>query len=150
MKNPNYRSELGRRLCEWRRSHNKYLPVGEGAFKHYLKSRKYSAKKAGRTWNLTSDEFRYLTSQKCHYCGKEPNQSYFPRKNCGTGPYKHNGIDRLDNKIGYEPSNCVSCCKYCNVAKLDRTIDEFFAMVLAIYNLHIRYKENANQTNKPV
>lgn len=42
-----------------------------------------------------------LFSADCHYC-KWP------------GP---NGIDRVDNSLGYTASNSVSCCRFCNLAK---------------------------------
>ena len=39
--------------------------------------------------------------------------------------FNYNGIDRVDNKIGYTLKNCVTCCKYCNNAKKDNDVDEF-------------------------
>jgi hypothetical protein len=50
---------------------------------------------------LTKTEFNNLTKEKCHYCDKD-------------GP---NGIDRIDNTIGYTMGNCVPCCKHCNYVK---------------------------------
>jgi hypothetical protein len=38
---------------------------------------------------------------------------------------KINGIDRADNALGYTVENSVSCCKICNIAKRDLTIEEF-------------------------
>jgi hypothetical protein len=39
--------------------------------------------------------------------------------------FLHNGIDRLDNALGYTTANSVPCCKPCNQAKNDRSVDEF-------------------------
>ena len=45
---------------------------------------------------------------------------------------KVNGIDRVNNNIGYILNNCVACCKYCNIAKGVRTITEFLEHVQSI------------------
>ena len=58
---------------------------------------------------LTEEEFKNISKQDCYYCGKD-------------GP---NGIDRVDNSIGYEFRNCVPCCKHCNYVKCDLSQDEF-------------------------
>ena len=47
--------------------------------------------------------------------------------------YKYNGIDRVDNKIGYELDNCVSCCIKCNKAKSYFGQDEFLNHIKKIY-----------------
>lgn len=36
-----------------------------------------------------------------------------------------NGIDRVDNSLGYILSNVVSCCKICNYMKKDLSEQEF-------------------------
>jgi hypothetical protein len=54
-------------------------------------------------------EFKNITSKSCYYCGKE-------------GP---NGIDRVDNTVGYTKENCVSCCKHCNYVKGDLSLEDF-------------------------
>ena len=45
-----------------------------------------------------------------------------------------NGIDRVDPKIGYILSNCVSCCKDCNSIKFAQNLTEFKQMVSDIYH----------------
>ena len=35
------------------------------------------------------------------------------------------GIDRVDNSVGYLPSNCISCCSWCNRAKNNGTLANF-------------------------
>jgi len=45
----------------------------------------------------------------------------------------YNGIDRVDNAIGYLTDNCVACCKVCNRAKLQMSKNEFFDHIKKIY-----------------
>ena len=40
-------------------------------------------------------------------------------------PLAYNGLDRVDNSRGYEPSNVVPCCRRCNRAKDDMSSQEF-------------------------
>lgn len=44
-----------------------------------------------------------------------------------NGDYVYNGVDRLDNAVGYLPGNCVPCCKFCNLAKAGGSYEEFVA-----------------------
>jgi len=39
--------------------------------------------------------------------------------------FKYNGVDRVDNTVGYTLDNCVSCCKICNNSKATLTLDEW-------------------------
>lgn len=48
--------------------------------------------------------------------------------------YINNGIDRIDNNKGYTIDNVVPCCKMCNQAKNDYTLQEFQDWVEKIYN----------------
>lgn len=70
-------------------------------------------KRAEKTFSnqsmITKDEFENIASESCHYCGKE-------------GP---NGIDRVDNTVGYTKKNCVACCKHCNYVKGDLSLEDF-------------------------
>lgn len=66
----------------------------------------YKAKERGLTFRLTLEEFEALVSQRCRYCGA----------------YEILGLDRVDNRLGYLPSNVVPCCSECNFMK--RTMDK--------------------------
>jgi hypothetical protein len=65
---------------------------------------KYRSKKCKIEWELTDEESCDMFMQNCYYC------------NCEADEY-HNGIDRIDNEIGYTSANCVSACRMCNVIK---------------------------------
>jgi len=91
------------------------LPYGDAPlhklYSNYLKK----AKIGNREFALTREQFKYLTSGICYYCGKQPNQKI---RGFRLGDiYFYNGIDRVDNERGYTIDNCVSCCKRCNTIK---------------------------------
>jgi hypothetical protein len=78
---------------------------------------KYSSIRRKLDFSLCVDIFITLIKGNCHYCGKEPN--------------KYNGIDRVNNELGYIDSNCVSCCADCNMAKKHHSLDRFKEWALA-------------------
>lgn len=75
---------------------------------------KAGAKKRGHEWSLTKEQFGELTKGDCYYCGAEPAQMAGSTR---WSAYTYNGVDRVDNALGYEPSNCVPCCSTCNKIK---------------------------------
>lgn len=117
------------------------LIPGNSSMRCLLVVYKHSAKKRGHTWSLTIDEFITLTKRSCHYCGTDAAQSFHPmshgRLTIG-GPYIYNGIDRFDNTVGYELSNCVPCCNICNVMKMAHSHEAFISHVAKInhHNIH--------------
>lgn len=112
---------------------------GEASFNRYYKQYQNNAKKNNRTWALTKKQFKKLTQGNCYYCGTKPNHQYNPIKT-PRGSYVCNGIDRVDNNKGYILSNCVSCCKMCNCAKRDYTLEKFIGWLKVVCE-HLK-KEN--------
>jgi len=99
-----------------------------------------NAEKRGYSFCLPKDKVRELLLSDCHYCGSPPSnvldlkhQGY---KYADGKPdmVSYNGIDRVDNAKGYEPDNVVSCCKLCNQAKMNLSLDEFRDWVRRVYN----------------
>jgi hypothetical protein len=89
-----------------------------------------NAKRSGREFLLTKEEFRDLTSQHCKYCGVEPTaKSVAPgvwsEASRERGAYIYNGVDRVDSRLGYTPENSVPCCYQCNRAKSDMSASAF-------------------------
>jgi hypothetical protein len=82
------------------------------------------ARKKHLEFNLSYEEFIYLTSQNCYYCDSPPSNKMGEGKLTKT-LYVYSGIDRKDNSKGYFTENCVPCCKICNLAKKDMTIEKF-------------------------
>jgi len=104
----------------------------EGSMNKLYAVYKWQAKKRAFTFELTAAMFRELTSKPCVYCGKEPAQRYAPAKS--NAPYIYNGIDRIDNKLGYTIDNCASCCGTCNDMKRIRTVEDFLAACSRVTN----------------
>ena len=85
-------------------------------------------------FNLTIEQFEKITKQNCYYCGAEPKERKFSNwENRGiNGVYVGNGIDRVDNNLGYIEKNCVPCCEQCNSAKKKMKLTEFIEWVLKV------------------
>jgi hypothetical protein len=73
---------------------------------------KFSAAKRKISFNIDENLFEKLIQINCIYCS-------------GRNKGSHNGLDRIDNNIGYEVNNIVPCCAICNRAKLEETIEVF-------------------------
>ncbi len=119
------------------------LPIGESARNQLLLIYRRSAVKHGRTFLLTREDFLSFTSSDCHYCGTPPQQIISRQKYTGkgNGAYLYNGIDRIDSLRGYEPDNCVACCRMCNYAKSDMRQSDFLAWLAQV----VRFRSSLNQ-----
>ncbi len=122
------------------RHNEKRLPNGLSLWKYFFNHHnKSNAKVRDILTELSLEDFISICSQDCYYCGKAPTI-----KGCknlhGTIPI--NGIDRIDNNIGYIKSNSRPCCEYCNRMKLDRTEEQFLNQVKAIYYNNLLTNKN--------
>lgn len=89
------------------------------------------AKKHGRTFELSFEEFVAMSVMPCVYCGRERASV----NKYGQEEFRYNGLDRIDSSEGYTKDNTVSCCKHCNTMKSDLTLVEFFDQVERIYGV---------------
>ena len=96
---------------------------GEAAFSELYGMYKKRALARFGFFGLNKNEFRTLTKQQCYYCGSSPGNVY--KKKWHYGAYVYNGIDRFENTIGYTIENSFPCCKICNYAKRDMSIEKF-------------------------
>ncbi|APC25760.1 HNH endonuclease [Only Syngen Nebraska virus 5] len=101
------------------------------AFRNATIHRKYQDFKKGAErrnipFDITEDFVGTITDKECFYCGEE------------TTKMKRNGIDRLDNTLGYTEDNCVSCCGACNNMKrcLDANTFVERCSQVSLYNGH--------------
>lgn len=97
--------------------HNHPLKLGFGVSSLHDLFQRYreGARRRGYFFDLLLEEFQFLTSSDCHYCGAKPNHKH-KLKNA-HGFYIYNGVDRVDNTSGYNVENCVPCCRKCNTTK---------------------------------
>lgn len=114
---------------------DKDIEVGYRAILYVYKKH---AKDRGFPFDLNYDYFKELTKGNCHYCGIEPIQVY-QLKNPKTGkirsgvPITYNGVDRVDSTKGYFNDNVVTCCKICNRAKSNLSLDDFKDWINRVY-----------------
>lgn len=119
--------------CGCYRNTFKLLPSGEASFNQYLCQYRNNARVRKVDFFLSEEEFKSIIGKSCEYCGAEP-KSYFSRnrKVAETTAYLCNGIDRVDNRIGYTFRNCVPCCSLCNYMKRGLTQSDFIKHVQKI------------------
>lgn len=70
-----------------------------------LKEYTKSAIKRDIAFELSLEELKTLALDKCYYCDYIKDNEI-------------NGIDRINNDLGYIKDNCVTCCKICNRMKI--------------------------------
>lgn len=97
-----------------------------------------NAVNANREFSLDREQFRYLTSKNCFYCGTSPKQVSRPYSQTMSeysserGIYIYNGLDRLKNTEGYTSRNVVPCCMVCNRGKGTMHWSEFKLYISSI------------------
>lgn len=108
-------------------------PVFMSVVNELYNNYKNQCKRNGREFLILKELFHKLITSNCEYCGIPPNREY---KNGKQKQYtwKVNGVDRIDNDIGYLDSNVVSCCAECNRMKNTLNKDVFLDRVTRIYN----------------
>lgn len=104
------------------------LPGNLAVWHRVFKDTRNNAKKRGYQVQLDFQTFKQIAQRNCYYCGCQPK--------LGSYGIARNGVDRLDNTIGYTKDNCVPCCGMCNIMKRDHTQQAFLLKVHQIYSLH--------------
>lgn len=104
-------------------------------------------------FDLPQEIYTEKIKEPCHYCGETDEHKGF------------NGIDRMNQQIGYIVDNCVSCCQMCNYMKgsLNRMTFLRRAEHILVYNklvegnlhpdcfadhLHVNYKPYLNRAKE--
>jgi hypothetical protein len=109
----------------------KELATGVAQMNSMFATYRRSAVARGFEFKLSREQFENLVKKSCVYCGEEP--KFRQKKELSSGVLA-NGIDRLDSLSGYLLENCVPCCRVCNRAKSDMTLEEFKAWVARVHN----------------
>ena len=86
---------------------------------------KLRAKSKKIEFGFSKSLFTKYLNGRCHYCGSMSSNIYKINYCDNEYTFKYNGIDRVDNSIGYIESNCVSCCDRCNKAKFTGSAGDF-------------------------
>jgi hypothetical protein len=124
------------------------LELGESTKRCILATYKNSARKRKLEFLLSEETFMSLIFQDCHYCGSPPNRIRHDFRRSG-GDITYNGIDRMNNKIGYTTDNCVPCCFICNRAKDSMTTEEFAAWINLVHQRQEGWGKQASTTSVP-
>lgn len=106
---------------------------------------------ARRVWQkiyneMSFDDFYTISQQNCYYCGSMPSnvQNMADKKSSqkmkNEGNFIYNGLDRLDSSKPHSKENCVACCKYCNYAKRERTVEEFKEWLIQAYKFFVLHQ----------
>jgi hypothetical protein len=74
---------------------------------------KYGAKTRNLAWELNKEFVREQLLGRCIYCNIEGTEE------------SPNGIDRIDNSVGYTSENSKSCCSMCNQMKHSYSKEDF-------------------------
>jgi 5-methylcytosine-specific restriction endonuclease McrA len=90
-----------------------------------------SAQVRGHEYSISEDVAEKIFLGNCFYCGVKP--SRIATEYRGRYSITYNGMDRVDNDIGYVESNLVSCCKDCNYAKNTMTQKAFVTWLFRAY-----------------
>jgi hypothetical protein len=106
------------------------LPPGRAVKNKYYSHYRSTAKRRSLLFKINQEYFDELVTAPCFYCGREPYRMIRMKDN--KYPTALNGLDRLDNAIGYVKGNIVSCCPQCNTMKMDYKAAEFYNNVLDI------------------
>ena len=102
------------------------LALGVGCRNRLFSRYGKDAERRGLSFNLSVERFAELTASNCFYCDRKPASSL--KAAHGYGAYIYNGIDRVDNSLGYTVENCVPCCKNCNAIKNGITKEMVFRL----------------------
>ena len=85
-----------------------------------IREYKHSAKQRNITYSLSDNLLLQLVKEPCNYCNSEPFKPHREDNN-----FLYNGLDRINNNIGYLESNVVPCCYICNKMKGVLSKEEF-------------------------
>jgi len=119
----------GSKLCtKLFKSISPQLAVVNLAYHYYKKG----ARSRNLVFKLKKNEFEKLILNNCYYCGSAPQIMDYGKKH----NIKTNGVDRINNTVGYINSNVRSCCPTCNKIKLNFTEKVFLAKVKQICTFH--------------
>jgi hypothetical protein len=90
-------------------------------------------------FELSFDDFVILAERNCFYCGVAPSNKINSKELIGE--WEYNGVDRINNDLGYNTQNTVTCCKKCNFMKKNLNVNDFIGHINKIFN-NLTNKQN--------
>lgn len=101
------------------------LPQISSIVSKYFREYHRDARRRGYSFEIEKEHFHQLVTMPCRYCARPPARRRKHEKNRHTLHLLVNGIDRVDNNIGYTRENVVPCCEICNRAKSAMSQSDF-------------------------
>jgi hypothetical protein len=98
---------------------------GVASFNNYIRGYRNSASKRGYVFELTEEQFKVVIAGDCVACGAPPKEISRKTKKYSATPILANGVDRIDNKLGYIIGNVQPMCVPCNKAKSSMGYEAF-------------------------
>lgn len=115
---------------------------------------KKRAKEQNILFDLSLEDFVKISSNNCFYCNAKPSEKFdlytqrikesivfdykITEEVFETYIGKSNGIDRVDNTVGYVKTNCTACCWHCNRLKSASSKTKFLAHIKKIYEHSVK------------
>lgn len=98
--------------------------------------------------DISFEKFLELSQMNCHYCGVPPGNKRNVKKHdpsaaketVKNADFIYSGLDRVDSKGIHTLDNVVPCCKYCNFAKNNRSLEEFKQWAIKAFNYLGKWK----------
>lgn len=80
-----------------------------------------SANARNLAFSLTEDQFARIVESPCYLCGLAVSET------------NRNGIDRVNNQLGYLSENVKACCGHCNLLKKTMELEELYRIASKVY-----------------
>jgi len=107
-----------------------------------------NASHRGYDFSLTFEQYSEILTQPCFYC-KNPHGNKNTRNNKTEDVYfYYNGVDRINNDVGYIVGNVRPACGNCNRAKSDEAMQVFSERIGRIIKNIDKIKERLTHNNK--
>lgn len=140
LKKENTKRQL-KQVHEGNRKRTPYLSSAHSAWKN-------------RYEDVTFEDFLRLSQMPCFYCGIIGSNCWnrfnrkskrYSQESIDNGYFFYNGLDRVDNYKPHSIDNVVPCCKWCNISKNSRTIEDFKEWILRVYKNFILQQTEGNK-----
>ena len=116
----------------------------DSGYKHIYNSYRLNAISRKLEFEINYHDFLNLLKGNCFYCNNVPSNIY----KVSYYSIMYNGIDRIDNNLGYTNDNIVSCCKICNISKNNYSTEVFLDWIYRISRNYKKLKININNKLK--